>query len=111
MANWITRSPKVVTLLIGTNNADDANYPVVNTAEGAELAAIVKVLRENSPRTKICCCGVPATSTKPDGTGSSAGNAATNLRAGELIASMADNKHVYLGINSVFLRPGSAVAR
>ena len=27
------QSPKVVTLLIGTNNSDDANYPVVHTAE------------------------------------------------------------------------------
>jgi lysophospholipase L1-like esterase len=100
------QKPKVVTLLIGTNNSDDANYPVVHTPEQIVegTAAIIKLLREKLPDTKILLLRIfPRTNVykKPDGTerGSAARRFATNLRAGELEANLADNKNVF------FLRP------
>ena len=107
------QSPKVAVLLIGTNNSDDANYQVVHTpeqiAEGTR--AIVKLLREKCPATKILLLRIfPRTNVykKPDGTerGSAEKRFATNLRAGELVAKLADGKHVFfLDVNRVFLRP------
>lgn len=111
------QSPKVVTLLIGTNNSDDANYPVVHTAEqiASGTTAIVKLLREKLPDTKILLLRIfPRANVyrRPDGSerGSVEQRTATNLRAGELVASLADNKHVfYLDVNSVFLRPDGSI--
>ena len=106
------QSPKVVTLLIGTNNSDDANFPVVHTAEqiAEGTAAIVKLLREKLPDTKILLLRIfPRTNVykKPDGSerGSAEKRFATNLRAGELVAPLADGKNVfYLDVNHAFLR-------
>lgn len=106
------QKPKVVTLLIGTNNSDDANYTVVHTAEeiAAGTAAIVKLLREKLTDTKILLLRIfPRTNVykKPDGTerGSEEKRFATNLRAGELVASLADGKNVfYLDVNHAFLK-------
>lgn len=102
--------PKVVTLLIGTNNADNANYPVVHTAEqiAEGTNAIVKLIREKCPETKILLLRIfPRRNVykKPDG--SEKGNAderfATNQKAGELVAKLADGEHVfYLDVNHVF---------
>ena len=107
------QSPKVAVLLIGTNNSDDANYKVVHTAEqiAEGTAAIVKLLREKCPATKILLLRIfPRTNVykKPDGTerGSAEKRFATNLRAGELVAKLADGKDVFfLDVNPVFLRP------
>lgn len=106
------QSPKVATLLIGTNNSDDANYPVVHTPEqiAEGTAAIVKLLREKCPSTKILLLRIfPRTNTykKPDGTerGSAEKRFETNLRAGELVAKLADEKNVFfLDVNHAFLR-------
>lgn len=107
------QSPKVVTLLIGTNNLDDANYKVVHTPEqiAEGTAAIVKLLREKCPATKILLLRIfPRTNVykKPDGTerGSAEKRFATNQRAGELVAELADGKRVFfLDVNHVFLLP------
>lgn len=109
------QSPKVITLLIGTNDTDDANYPVVHTPEQvfAGTEAIVKLLRERCPQAKILLLKIfPRTNyyKKPDG--SERGNVAkrfeSNQRAGELCAKLADNAHVYfLDLNHVFLRVDS----
>ena len=107
------QSPKVVVLLIGTNNSDDANYRVVHTPEqiAEGTAAIVKLLRERCPATKILLLRIfPRTNVykKADGTerGSAEKRFATNLRAGELVAKLADGKSVFfLDVNHVFLRP------
>lgn len=106
------QSPKVAVLLIGTNNSDDANYKVVHTPEqiAEGTAAIVKLLREKCPATKILLLRIfPRTNVykKPDGTerGSAEKRFATNLRAGELVAKLADGKSVFfLDVNHVFLR-------
>jgi lysophospholipase L1-like esterase len=107
------QSPKVAVLLIGTNNSDDANYQVVHTPEqiAEGTAAIVKLLREKCPATKILLLRIfPRMNVykKPDGTerGSAEKRFATNLRAGELVAKLADGKSVFcLDVNHVFLRP------
>lgn len=106
------QSPKVVTLLIGTNNTDDANYPVVHSArdvfEGTK--AIVELLRNRLPKTKVLLLRIfPRTNiyrTKNGSErGSMAGRFAANHRAGELVAGLADGKWVhYLDVNHVFYR-------
>ena len=106
------QSPKVVTLLIGTNNSDDANFKVVHTPEqiAEGTAAIVKLLREKCPASKIILLRVfPRTNSykNADGTerGSAAKRFATNLRAGELVAKLADGKDVFfLDVNHAFLQ-------
>jgi lysophospholipase L1-like esterase len=106
------QSPKVAVLLIGTNNSDDANYRVVSTAEqiAEGTAAIVKLLREKSPETKILLLRIfPRRNVyrKPDGTerGDAARRFAINLRAGELVAKLADGEHIFfLDVNHVFQR-------
>ena len=111
------QSPKAVILLIGTNNADDANYPTVNTAveifEGT--AAIVNLLREKLPKTHILLLRIfPRQNVylNPDGTekGSVQQRLSTCLRAGELVKSLADGEHViYLDVNAVFLRSDGTI--
>ena len=105
------QTPKAAVLLIGTNDSDDANYPVVHTAEQIALGtrAIVELLRKKSPQTKILLLRIfPA----PMCTGMETRSARharqrflTNQRASELVAKLADGKTVqYLDVNHVFLR-------
>jgi len=105
------QAPKAVVVLIGTNNSDNANYPIVHTpqqiAEG--VAAIVKLLREKLPTTKILLLRIfPRTNVYMNGQverGSMKNRWDTNLKASELVAKLADGKMVhYLDINHVFLR-------
>ncbi len=111
------QSPKVVTLLIGTNNGDDANYKVVHTAEeiAAGTKAIVSLIRKRLPNTKILLLRIfPRTNKywKPDGTerGSMAKRFMTNQRAGELVADLADDEHIFfLDVNHVFLHPDGSL--
>ena len=111
------QSPKVVTLLIGTNNCDDANYTVVHTAEEILMGtkAIVELLRERLPDTKILLLRIfPRTNVykKPDGTerGSATRRFTTNQRAGDLVADLADDEHIFfLDVNHVFLRPDGSI--
>ncbi|YCM44941.1 GDSL-type esterase/lipase family protein [Verrucomicrobiaceae bacterium 227] len=111
------QKPKVVTLLIGTNNTDDANYPLVHTAEEVfdGTKAIVQLLRAKLPETKILLLRIfPRTNVyqKPDGSerGSSVQRFASNHHAGELVAGLADNDHVFfLDVNHVFYRPDGSL--
>ncbi len=105
------QSPKVAVLLIGTNNSDDANYPVVHTpeeiAEGTQ--AIVGLLRKRLPQTHLLLLRIfPRTNVYKDGDrerGSARRRALVNQRASELVARLADGKRVhYLDVNHVFLR-------
>lgn len=105
------QSPKVAVLLIGTNNSDDANYPIVHTpAEIAEgTRAIVQLLRTKLPETKILLLRIfPRTNVYMSGDverGSARRRFETNLRASERVAPLADGKMVYfLDVNHVFLR-------
>jgi lysophospholipase L1-like esterase len=111
------QSPKVAVVLIGTNNSDDANYRVVHTAEQIVegTAAIVKLIQEKSPATKILLLRIfPRRNVyrNPDGTerGSVEKRFATNLRAGELVSHLADGKRVFfLDVNDAFLRPDGTI--
>jgi lysophospholipase L1-like esterase len=106
------QTPKVAVVLIGTNDSDDANFPIVHTAEqiAEGTKAIVDLLREKSPATKILLLRIfPRRNVykKPDGTarGDMEKRFTVNQRAGELVAHLADGKNVFfLDVNHVFLR-------
>jgi lysophospholipase L1-like esterase len=87
-------SPKVVSLMIGTNNAGD------NTAEeiGAGIIAIVKKLREKLPDTKVLLLAIFPRNEKP-------GELRDKLAKASAIASeIADGDMIhYLDIGKVFL--------
>ena len=106
------QSPKAITLLIGTNDTDDANYPVAHTPEQVAegTAAIVKLLRERCPDAKILLLRIfPRTNIYKNKDGSERGNSTkrfeANLRAGELVAKLVDDQHVFfLDVNHVFYK-------
>lgn len=102
------QSPKVVTLMIGTNNADERNYPTHHTPEqiAGGIEAIVKLLREKLPKTKILLLAtfpygdVPAQNSRGQ----------VIARSNELIKHLADRKHIfYLDISKVFLNPDGSM--
>lgn len=112
------QTPKVAVLLIGTNNCDDANYRIVHTPEqiAQGTQAIVRVLREKSPQTKILLLRIfPRTNVYKKGDverGSARQRFLTNQRASELVAKLADGKMVhYLDVNHVFLRLDGSIDR
>jgi lysophospholipase L1-like esterase len=91
-------SPKVVVLLIGTNNFGLGGHNVDDTAKG--VAAVVETLRKKLPAAKVLLLGVFPRDAKP-GTGSRKNIAALN----EKIAKLDDGKAVrYLDIGGKFLK-------
>ena len=94
--------PKVVVLMIGTNNSGS------NTAEAIAngVTAIVKSLREKLPETKILLLGVFPRGEKP-------GSIREKLAAvNERIAMLDDGKMVkYLDISKSFLQDDGTIAR
>jgi lysophospholipase L1-like esterase len=113
-----THSPKVITLLIGTNNTDDQHYPSVHTAEQvfAGIKAIVDLIRQRHPTTKILILGILPSGGPNDRTSyhrkynRSAAGIAANRRANELTAQLADGKGVFwLDVGHVFLRPDGSI--
>ena len=107
------RAPKVVMLLIGTNNADDRNFKQVHTAEQifAGTKAIVETIRKRHPETRILVLrifprgGDDEEGVSPPSFNSSATCIETCRRAGELTSRLADGKKVFwLDINHLFLR-------
>lgn len=112
------KSPKVVMLLIGTNNSDDRHFARVHTPEQilAGTKAIVEVIRQRHPATKILVLrifprgGDNEKSVSPPAFNSSAPCIETCRRAGELTAQVADGEHVFwLDVNHVFLRPDGTI--
>jgi lysophospholipase L1-like esterase len=113
-----TPSPKVVVLLIGTNNTDDRNFKRVHTAEQVAqgTAAIVQLIRKRHPTTKILVLRI-----FPRGGDSQEGFAVrvfhgspqcveTCRQAGLLTKNLADGKHVFWAdLNSVFLRADGTI--
>ncbi|MEN9360430.1 MAG: hypothetical protein RL095_1965 [Verrucomicrobiota bacterium] len=105
------QTPKVITLMIGTNNVDEKNYPVRHSAgqlvEGT--AAIVARLRQKCPQAKILLI-------KPF-PGSYDGPVPTSHRiilerAGAGLAKLADGQQVFLAdFNHLFLKPDGAIDR
>jgi len=96
------QSPKVVTLMIGTNNADETNYPTHHTAEqiAEGIQSIVKLLRKDLPKTKILLLACFPFGEHPDA--NSRGMVLNRTNA--LIKPLADGKHVFFcDVNHVFL--------
>jgi lysophospholipase L1-like esterase len=106
------QNAKLVVLLIGTNNSDDANYPRVDSpeqiAEGTKK--IVLFIQEKMPDCKILLLRIfPRWRIYKNADGTERGSAekrfAVNERAGELVSQLADNEKVFfLDINPVFLK-------
>lgn len=113
-----TESPKVVVLLIGTNNSDDRHFAKVHTAEEifAGTKAIVELIQQRHPTTKILVLrifprgGDAEKGVSPPDFNSSRQCIETCRRAGELTAQLADGKLVFwLDLNYVFLRPDGTI--
>ena len=112
------RSPKVVMILIGTNNGDDRHFPRVHSPEEifAGTKAIVELIRQRLPDSKILVLrifprgGDTEKAVSPPAFNSSEKCIETCRRAGELTAQLADGQHVFwLDVNYVFLRPDGAI--
>ena len=95
--------PKVVVLLVGTNNIWD--NPGTQIAAG--IAAIIQVIQKRSPKTKFLLLGVFPRGEKP-GTGERDNVAKMNVE----IAKLDDQKTVfYLDIGSKFLEPDGTISK
>ena len=110
--------PKVIVLLIGTNNSDDRHFNKVHTPEEilAGTKAIVDLIRRRLPTTKIIVLrifprgGDSEKGVSPPAFNSSARCIETCRRAGELTKQLADGEHVcWLDINHVFLRADGTI--
>jgi len=95
--------PKVVVLMIGTNNAS-SDKPE-DTARG--VAKIVSTLREKLPDTKILLLAI-----FPRGQDANDVKRKTNDQVNAIIAKLADDKHVfYLDIGAKFLQPDGTLSK
>ena len=112
------RAPKVVMLLIGTNNADDRNFKRAHTAEQifAGTRVIVETIRKRHPETRILVLrifprgGDDEQGISPPSFNSSPTCIETCRRAGELTSRLADGKKVFwLDVNHVFLRADGSI--
>ena len=113
-----TKSPKVVMLLIGTNNTDDRRFKHVHTAEQVfeGTKAIVELVRQRHPTTKILVLrifprgGDDQKGVSPPAFNSSPQCIKTAHRAGELTANLADGQHVFwLDLNHIFLEADGTI--
>ncbi len=112
------RAPKVVMLLIGTNNTDDRHFKKVHTAEQvfAGTKAIVGAIRKRHPGTKILVLRIfPRGGDDEEGVSPPAFNSSAKCieacrRAGELTSRLADGRKVFwLDVNHVFLQPDGSI--
>jgi len=112
------RAPKVVILLIGTNNIDDRNFKKSHTAEQvfAGTKAIVGTIRKRHPGTKILVLRIfPRGGDDEEGVSPPAFNSSVKCieicrRAGELTSRLADGKKVFwMDVNNVFLQPDGSI--
>jgi lysophospholipase L1-like esterase len=97
------QSPKVIILEIGTNNVDEKNYPTRHTAGqlAGGIEAIVKLLREKLPETRIIILrSFPGCYDGPNPTS----HRAILDRASDIVSGLADGEHIfYCDVNHVFL--------
>jgi len=102
------QNPKVITLLIGTNNADETNYPTHHTAEqiAGGVTKIVEIIRKDSPKTKILLLAC-----FPFGEHPTENSRGIVLRhASDIYKSLDDKKHVFfLDVGHVFLKPDGTI--
>jgi lysophospholipase L1-like esterase len=94
-------SPKVVVLMIGTNN----QTPPQQTAEG--VMAIVQALRQKAQRAKVLLLAI-----FPRGRDNSDANRRENVLVSRTFSKIADNRHVfYMDIGSAFLDADGTLSR
>jgi lysophospholipase L1-like esterase len=95
--------PKLVVLMIGTNNGD----PAGDVAQG--IRTIINDIHERSPRSKVLLLAIFPRSEKPDGA------RAKNEEVNKLIAKFATfaetRKVAYLDINAKFLAPDGTLPK
>lgn len=88
--------PKLIVLMIGTNNSNGADNTAVEIADG--IKAIVAGLREKLPDTKVLLLGIFPRGEKPNP------QREKNAEASALASKVADDQHVfYLDIGPKFL--------
>lgn len=111
-------SPKVVVLLIGTNNADNRRFKVAHNAEHiyAGTKAIVTLIHKKHPNTKILIIRIfPRGGDREKGIGKGVFHSSdscinTCIKAGALTKSLADDKNIYwIDVGKVFLLPDSTI--
>jgi len=112
------RAPKVVMLLIGTNNADDRNFKRVHTAEQifAGTKVIVQTIRKRHPETRILILRIfPRGGDDEQGISPPSFNSSPTCieicrRAGKLTSRLADGEKVFwLDVNHVFLQTDGSI--
>jgi len=98
-------SPKVVVLLIGTNNFGLNGDSVDGVAKG--VAAVVQTLRKKMPKTRVLLLGVFPRDEKPKTDGR---NKIAKLN--EQLSKMEDRKSVrYLDLGPKFLQPDGSISK
>jgi len=115
--NFDGLSPRLIVLMIGTNNTGHSNRPPRNPGEAMYIctaeqtadgvAAILQALKRKMPQTKVLLLGIFPRGEKPSDPLRQQ-NEATNA----LIARLADGKRVqYLDIGNRFLEPDGTLTR
>jgi beta-glucosidase len=113
-----TTSPKLFQILIGTNNADDRNFPTVHTAKQilAGTKAIVDLIRQRHPTSKILILRIfprGGDAARPTASWSFHGSPQcidTCRQAGKLTRGLADGQHVFwLDLSRVFLNADGSI--
>ena len=111
-------SPKVVMLLIGTNNSDDRHFKKTHTAKEIFLGtkAIVELIKDRHPKTKILVLRIfPRGSDNEKGVSSPYFNSSIKCieickKAGKMTKALADGAQVFwLDINDIFLLPDGKI--
>jgi beta-glucosidase len=98
------RGPRLVVLMIGTNNSNGDDNTATEIGEG--IRAIVTRLRQLLPRTKVLVLGIFPRGEKPDA------QRAKNAEASALAAELADEEAVfYLDIGPRFLEGDGTLTR
>jgi lysophospholipase L1-like esterase len=104
------QSPKVVMLMIGTNNADETNYPTHHTGEqiAGGIRAIVNLIRVKLPSTKILLLRCFPFGQQPDRNS----RGIVLNEASRLARKLADNRHVFwCDVNHVFLNKDGSMSK
>ncbi len=97
--------PKLVVMMIGTNNTGQRMDPPADIAAGVD--AIVKAIQKRKPAAKILILGIFPRGEKPDDP-----KRVNNTKANVLIARLADGKNVfYKDIGGVFLTKDGILSR
>ena len=96
--------PKLVVLMIGTNNSNNDEFTGEEIGEG--ISAIVKKLREKLPETKVLVLAVFPRGEKPSP------QREKNAKASEIASKLADDKMIfYLDIGSKFLEADGTLSK